>query len=254
MTARDHMPGYPAALDNEDLRAMPRKPYPLGIPVRVKARAAKRLRDFVEDVMPPELLKPFDPLTVTHMTRSDVPGVLIAAGAAEVERSLDRIVEAGHDPRGAAAAIRARALREGEDEIVDTIDAFTRYRDRREAQAMTAAEDRQRSFEYQQKAEQTIRDYANAQQAKSRSDGAPWQAQATNLHPNAGQVMQGCIDAQEMYGDRFKGYALIGTEQPQTLEQTKAEMANYVAQSLHLDPRIRRNRLLADINHDRCPF
>lgn len=158
MPNREHMPGYAPSLDNEPLRAHDRQPFPLGVPDRFKAEVKKRIRGILDDVMGPALM---DPLTLTHLQPSDVPGVLIAAGPDHVKASLQRIADAGKDPSPAALAIYHRAERERELEVADAALDFMRER----SKAITAAEHARR----------------NAAMAAAH--------QQTQLHPQAGAMM-----------------------------------------------------------------
>lgn len=205
MTARDHIPGYAPALDTEDLRAMSRLPFPLGVPLRVKELASKRMRDFVEAVMPPELLKPFDPLTVENMTRSDVPGVLIAAGPEQVTKSLQRVADSGVDPNGMAEALYERARNEGDRDVADAVLCFMRKR----AQAITAAKREKDAY------------------AQSNLDRVP--TPPTTLHLQAGAIM-GAMgvsltqqQAMQAVGVSAGNAQFVADQQARQLEAVKAE-------------------------------
>lgn len=169
MTSRDHMPGYAPALDDEALRAMPRQPYPLGVPHRVKVECGKRVRAATTRLLR-DVLPRYDPLQATCMTISDVPGVLLAGGPNAVEDALDRVVAKGVDARGMVAALRGRAVQEDRRDIVDRVDEWVRYRARENLASIQqqAEPERQRLYH------------------------------STTLHPQAGQVMQGFITAEQV--------------------------------------------------------
>ncbi len=187
MASRDHMPGYAPALNNEPLRATARQPFPLGVPNRFKAEVNKRWRVILDDVMGPALM---DPLTITHMQPSDVPGVLIAAGPEQVKASLQRIADAGIDPTKGAMAIHERAEREGACDVADAALDFMRER----AKAITAAEHARRAA-----------------------------AEATKLHPQAGAIMAGTEKPQTLEAVKAEMLLYAGTpNRPPWLTQQQA--------------------------------
>lgn len=210
MTSRDHMPGYAPALDNESMRDADRLPFPLGVPNRVKAEHLKRRQDFVGEILR-DVLAPFDPFTVTHMTQSDVPGVLIAAGAEHVVKALQRVADKGVNPEGMAAALRGRAVQEDERYIVDAVDVFLRQRTKK----VTATE-RDR-MERQAKADMLIAQQSAATGGLGQYRGLRDEDVRTMLHPQAGQVMQGFVTAEQVRNqmmagapyERFRGYDVL---------------------------------------------
>lgn len=161
MTNREHVPGYPAAVADEFRGDDPCVlAYPLGVPERVKDEAKERMRRYLDAIIPKEI----DPLTLTNLQPSDVPGVLIAAGPDAIFASLARI-EAAKGERAADAAYFAlldRAKRDGRDELASEL-----VHARREIEHAKAAKLRD-AIERDQKAKETQKAQQDAMQAAAR--------------------------------------------------------------------------------------
>jgi hypothetical protein len=117
MNRQQHLTGRVSVVDDEQIGATAyggEKPYPLGIPKRMKDMFEKICHDLIDP-----FIEPKDVHEVTNLMPSDVPGVLIAAGIDEILASLGRIQRAKGFPASDAAyrAILTRALADGRDDI-----------------------------------------------------------------------------------------------------------------------------------------
>jgi predicted RNA-binding protein len=180
MNRQEHLTGRLSVVNDDALAAMsstPAKSFPFGLPRRIHDALEKICHDLLDPLIDAAHIH-----DLTHLTPSDVPGVLVAAGIDEVFASLGRIEKAKGFCAAEAAyhAILKRALADGRDDIAQQMtqarEAIVRARREQVAQARDKPQSTKVRDLMQQKADEAQREAKAARMTEREENEAKRQA------------------------------------------------------------------------------